>query len=72
LLLAFWAALLEVGLEGRLVVEGHRAETSSFEEKIKIHILLISSSLWILVIICALCLSVFLLLFLSLFLSDDG
>ena len=41
LLLAFGSALLEVRLEGSLKVEGHRAETSSFEEKIKIHILLI-------------------------------
>ena len=39
--LAFGSALLEVGLKGSLKVEGHRAETSSFEEKIKIHILLI-------------------------------
>lgn len=41
LLFAFGSALLEVRLEGSLKVEGHRAETSSFEEKIKIHILLI-------------------------------
>lgn len=40
LLLAFGPTLVEEGFEGSLKVEGHRAETSSFEEKVKFHVLL--------------------------------
>ena len=43
LFLALGPTLVEERLEGSLKVEGHRAETSSFEEKVEFHVLF---SLW--------------------------